>query len=223
MAAAAAAAAAAVLAHPEMDGYLNNTLMIGNIQLRGRLILNGFSTPARVAVKPADFVGKAATIVRKQGGVPAGAMTYELEEDLVCFAAWTRYTQLTQRPLNIANATLDNIRLVGNWMLQLPKDDTAVLPDKFNGANKVRSLIENIRLYLSIVKNKAGVPLLYAIRLNPDLPAVHPGFGMPDCDTDLENRGTHTGAFWMASNRTVWLMMRHICHRNQCLATHQDL
>ena len=141
-------------------------------------------------------------------------MTVNLEETLTHFVRWVRHTHLTERNLDFAQATIDNISAVGMWIEQLPDDTDAPEPGKFISQSKFKTLVENIKQYLSIAKNNAGVPLSYTIRINEALPpaADDPGAGLPSFDIELSTRGRHDGVFWRASNRLVWNMLRTVWH-----------
>ena len=118
------------------------------------------------------------------------------------------------KELGFADATIDNITAVGVWIEQLPDDDDAPMPGKFTNQSKFKTLLENIKQYLSIAKNSGGFPLLYVIRIVVALPATanDPGVGQPSFDIELATRGRHDGVFWRASNRLVWNMLRTVCH-----------
>ena len=195
-----------------MSAYLEHTLDIASNSLRARLIIQGITTPTFLSAKPDSFVKDLCYIIRRQGGTSSYGLTHQKEERLLQFVRWCRYTELIQRPLDLANATEDGIQVLSEWMEQLPSTDDAELPDKFSDPSKIRNLLENIHSYLGMVKNKAGVPILYVIKEDPGLPAEDPGFGMPDFDSELKIRGRHNGVYWRSSNQAVWRMMRHICH-----------
>ena len=125
----AAVVAVYAAANPNMDNYLQNTLGIENAALRGKLIHQGFNDAlVGLSVKDERYVPKVATVIRRQGGVPAVNMSVDLEETLAHFVRWVKYRHLTQRSLALARATLDNIRAIGDWMKQLPDSDKAVDP-----------------------------------------------------------------------------------------------
>ena len=119
---------------------------------------------------------------------------------------------MTQRNLAFAAATLDNIGVVGGWIEHLPDDEGCSRPWQVYQQSKFKTLVENIKQYLSIAKNNAGVPMLYAIRIAPGLPADDPGFAQPSLDIELSLRGRHDGPFWRSTNRLVWNMIRSVCH-----------
>ena len=118
-----AAAAADVIADLNaglMSDYLENTIGVGNIILRSRLAREGFTNNLGfLSSKDDKYVTKVASSIRKQGGAVGGLMTVNLEETLTHFVRWTRCTHLTQRNLDFADATIDNITAVGVWMEQL--------------------------------------------------------------------------------------------------------
>ena len=204
--------AAIIQAHQEIAEYLEDTVEIPSANLRARLILQGVSSADYLSSKPDSFVKDLCYIIRRQGGNSSFHLTNQKEERLVRFVRWCRYTTLIQRPLDLDTATLEAIDRLSEWLEQLPSTDDAQLPDKFSEPSKVRNLLENINSYLGMVKNKAGVPILYVIREDPGLPAEDPGFGMPDFHAELMTRGRHDGAYWTSSNQAVWRLMRHICH-----------
>ena len=208
----AAEAAALLTGNPIMSNYLNNTLGIVTPHLRARLILQGFRNRNQIADKKDTFARDVCTIIRKQGGTSAFRLTHEMEEMLGKLVKWCRYNKLVQRNMDLDQATPAALNILSEWMDQLPDSEEAELPSKFTSPSQVRSLLENIHTYLGMVKNKAGVPILYVIREDSALPTDDPGFGMPDFHTEVMTRARHNGVYWRSSNRTVWLMMRHICH-----------
>ena len=198
--------------NPEISAYLEATIGIQSNRLKARLIVQGVTNALTLSTKPDSYMKDICTIIRKQGGSTSYGLTYQVEEKLIQFLRWCRYATLAQRDLDLANATEDGIQVLSEWLEQLPSSEEAEMPDKFTDQYKVRNLLENINSYLGIVKNKAGVPILYVIREDPNLPADDPGFGLPDFHTELATRGRHNGVYWKSSNRMVWTMMRHICH-----------
>ena len=117
------AALAAAAGGIQMDNHLHHTIGIVSAPLRGRLIQKSFNDDlARLATRDKDFVSKAASAIRKQGGGAAQAMSIGIEEDLAHLYKWAKCTQLVQRDLALNQATLLNIRNVGTWMDQLEKD-----------------------------------------------------------------------------------------------------
>ena len=103
--AALAAAAGAV----EMDNYLHHAMGINSAPLRGRLIQQGFNDDLeRLATRNKEFVSKAASAIRKQGGAAAQAMSIGVEEDLAHLYKWAKHNDLVQRDLEFDRATLPN-------------------------------------------------------------------------------------------------------------------
>ena len=155
-----------------MDNYLQNAIGIVSAPLRGRLIQQGFTDDlARLATRDKDYVSKAASAIRKQGGGAAQAMSIGIEEDLAHLYKWAKCNDLVQRDLVFNRATLPNIRNVGTWMDQLEKD-TNEDPGKFTTQGKFKALMEKFRQFLSVETNSAGVPILYAIKIGDALPAA---------------------------------------------------
>ena len=197
-----------------MQNYLEHTIGIGNQNLRDKLVNQGFTDLDRLATRDKDFVARAASTIRKQGYAPGIAMTVGVEEDLSHLHKWAKCNNLVQRNLAYADATLVNIRSVGTWMDQLPDKDTAEEPGKFTTQAKFKALMEKLTQYLAVCTNTAGVPILYAIKLQDALPdaADDPGFGLPSFDEELATRGRLDGHYWVSTNRLVWNAIRKMCH-----------
>ena len=213
MAAAAAEAAALCLQFQPMSDYLENTLGVDNVIMRSRLIRSGFKLPDTVATKKITWVKSVCYTIRKQSGTAVTKeISMELEENLDWFVKWCIYMYLTQRNLDLDEATLDHIREIGTWYDQLQDDPDESIVDKFTDGCSKREWIESIRGYFNVKKGVAGLPLAYVIRDLDGLPADDPGFGNPDFDTELAARGRHEGHYWRADNKSVWLFLQSKCH-----------
>ena len=136
----------------------------------------------------------------------------ELEETLQHLLKWCQWTYLIQRPFNYDDATLVNIEDVSHYVDQYNEgsDITATL-DKYTDGIKKREWLESIRGHMNPTKGVIGVPIAYAIRTDSPLPAVHPGPGLPNFDTELLTRGRHTAFFWASDNRKVWNIIQKLC------------
>ena len=169
-----------------MQNHLQNTIGIGNMCLRNRLVNQGFTDLDGLATRDKDFVARAASAIRKQGGAPGTAMTIGVEEDLSHLHKWAKCNTPVQRNLVCGDATLANIRSVGTWMDQLPDKDTAEEPGKFTTQAKFKVLMEKLTQHLAVCANSAGVPKLYAVKPQAALPAPDddPGFGLPSFEDD---------------------------------------
>ena len=108
----AADAAALCLMFAPMSDYLENTLGVDNVIMRSRLIRSGFKLPDTVATKKTTWVKSVCYTIRKQtGNAVTKEISMELEENLDWFVKWCIYMYLTQRQLDLAEATLDHIRM----------------------------------------------------------------------------------------------------------------
>ena len=140
-AATAAAQAAAIATNPLMDDHMTNALNIEFHQLRGRLIIAGFTDDIdRLSTKPDSFAIKACSGVRKSGGLPAALLYVEIEEDLINLVRWVRCTYIVQKPLAWVDATIPDTRALANgWischlrqMLRNLESSKALLPSGDN-------------------------------------------------------------------------------------------
>ena len=197
-----------------MQLYMDQVLGINNVGMRNKLENAGFRNLASLVKKDTKFAHYACQSVRKSGTGQAASrdVTMEMEENLGRLVLYSRYRYIVQRPLDYASATLANLEVVDDWFNQLeddPSEDT--VPAFTDGANK-KQWFENITAYLGIKKGKSGVPLLYVVREDPNLPPVDPGFGVPSFNDEVFLRGRHGGHFWAADNKSVWLLMRSKCH-----------
>ena len=118
---------AALQALPVHD-YLLNTLGIANAQLRLNILRGGFSHPDRFQTKELEFTKTVANrIVKRSGGAQAQKdITASMEADLKAFFLWCRYRFMTQRPVDLAEATRASIEEVSMWFHQQLKEPDAL-------------------------------------------------------------------------------------------------
>jgi hypothetical protein len=86
------------------------------------------------------------------------------------------------------------------------------MPSKLSNIDKIRQVLENIDNHLLRVRGISGIPLLYVVRESSPLPAVDQGFGIPTFDTEMIERGPHTGTNFQRDNVTVCNIIRHVTH-----------
>ena len=205
---------AAAPAIATMDAYLEQTLGVANQGMRDKIVAAGF-TNMDVLVKKADtFAHQACQTVRKSstGQAASKDVTMAVEEALSKLVLVCKYRYITQRPLAYNQATLDNLDIVWDWFSQLEDDPSEDSVPNFTDSSNRKQWFESITGYLAVKKGKSGVPLLYVIRQDSNLPADDPGFGLPTLNEELVTRGRHNGHFWAADNRSVWLFLRAKCH-----------
>ena len=208
-----AADAAFVAANQVTNDYLAATLLVTNQVLRISLMRGGVRDMALLLRKNKAFIHTLAVRILKRPGIMANRdVTAELEEDLQALCVWCRYTYITQRPLTLANATRHNITEIHTWQQQLPEDPEPSSVDKFSDSKNKRVWFESIKNYLSVKKGPSGFPLEYIIRGRAALPVIDLGFGQPEFDLELEQRGRLDGHFYKADNAIVWLHLRGLCH-----------
>ena len=208
-----AADAAFVAANQITNDYLAATLLVTNQVLRISLMRGGVRDMALLLRKNKAFIHTLAVrILKRPGAIANRDITAELEEDLQALCVWCRYTYITQRPLTLANATRHNITEIHTWQQQLPEDPEPSSVDKFSDSKNKRVWLESIKNYLSVKKGPSGFPLAYIIRGRAALPVIDLGFGRPEFDLELEQRGHLHGNFYKADNAVVWLHLRGLCH-----------
>ena len=182
--------AAFVAANQGTNDYLAATLLVTNQALRISLMRGGIRDMALLLRKNKAFIHTLAVRILKRPGIMANRdVTAELEEDLQALCVWCRYTYITQRPLTLANATRHNITEIHTWQQQLPEDPEPSSVDKFTDSKNKRVWFESIKNYLSVKKGPSGFPLAHILRGRAALPVIDLGFGQPEFDLELEQRG----------------------------------
>ena len=193
-----------------MDEYLEHGLEVDNEEMRDRIQTAGFSTlPSLIKRKP-DFAHKVCQVVRKSTGGDAEEkdVSVDVEEGMRKLILFARYTYLVQREMEYDLADVDNLDALDAWFDQLKKNEPTEQVAPFtDGANK-KAWFESILSYLGVKTGESGVPLLYVVREESDLPTGDPGFGTPSFDEEIQSRGRHNGHFWRGDNKMVWLIVK---------------
>lgn len=201
---------AAQILWDNMDEYLEHGLEVYNDEMRDRIQVAGFSTlPSLVKRKP-DFAHKVCQVVRKStGGVAEEKdVSVDVEEGMRKLILFARYTYLVQREMEYDLADVDNLDELDAWFDQLKKNEPTEPVAPFSeGANK-KAWFESILSYLGVKTGESGVPLLYVLREEVELPTEDPGFGTPSFDEEVQSRGRHNGHFWRGDNKMVWLIVK---------------
>ena len=196
-----------------MDNYLNQILGVNQAVTRTRIIQNGFHSLASLTRRDVKHASKVCSVVRKITTGPAVAriVSVTTEDNLGNLTRYARYRYITQRPMDFADATLNNLDELGYWSTQLEgsKPTSNDLAPFTDGANK-KVWFETIKSHLQVMIGDSGMPLSYVLREDPALPAVDPGFGLPDFEQDVASRGRHDGHFWRGDNRLVWLLIKKL-------------
>ena len=220
-AAAAADDGAAVDEDNPMLAYFENTLQMDNQTMRNRFVTSGIDSPDAMVQRDKDWVYTCCKSLRTWAGNPINArlVTANMEELLYCFILWCRYRYLVQRPLDLDNATVVNIKAVRDWFKQQPEDPDANDLDKFTDNSNKRIWFESLEAFFATKKGSAGVPLIYVIRPNVAVPAVDEGFMRPSLTAEVKLRTQHDGHFWEADNRRVWLILSRLCHGTTSMST----
>jgi hypothetical protein len=207
-------AAAAVAVPVTMEAYLEVTLGIGNINVRTKIIHEGYRSLDILVKKDKAWVKSLRLSIKKStGNAAARDITLEHEESLVKTMLWAKMRYLTQRPLTFAYATVDSITEVYDWYNAQEEELSLDTVSAFSPTLNRRDWFESIQSYLAAKKGQAGVPLTYVIMttgiIDPAAPDL--GFGAPTFDDDLARRGRHGGHFWRPDNNIVWRLLEQKC------------
>jgi hypothetical protein len=166
-----------------------------------------------LARKKDKFIYSMCQNIRKGGGtLAAKGITAEMEEDMQMFKTWCTYRYFIQRDYDYDQATRSNLSETWEWKDQLPPDPATSAVQAFQDIGDKRVWFESIRNYLSQKKGAAGLPILYGIRPDTALPLDDPGFGLPDHDSELYNRGRHNGSNWKSDNAMIWQLVWDVSH-----------
>ena len=214
MAAAAAALQGVVAANPVMDAYLENTLGVVTLGVRGNIINNGHRDPAVLATKEKDYVKSLCLNVRENGlgNALQRNPSVEVEENLKKFQLWCTFRSLCQRPLLYADANMASLDTLWEYMELLPDNPDPSSLSNFADKSDKRAWFESIINHLKLTKGSSGLPLYYVIRPDTAPPAVDPGYGQPDFATELYTRGRHDGTWHRADRLAVWNLLFGLCH-----------
>ena len=156
----------------------------------------GFRLPNNVATKSLSSVATICMNVRKrsnEGHHERKNTDVDQQEKMEQTLLWCRYMYLTQRDLDLAEATADRLEQVSNWMEGLGDNPDESTVEKFRDGINKRDWLESIQGYFSSLKGAAKVPIAYVTRSTDALPNVDGGFGLPTFGADLIARGRHAG------------------------------
>ena len=214
-----------------MDAYLTIFFGLNNPQrdngplgLRARLYDQGFqSVDAARSFRDDEAVASLCRNIRKPGGQvtiggnlvsdPGQPVPAMVELMLKHFVFWSHFQYITQRNFQLLNGTPDVLRDVYNYRQNLIDDSHIEPPMRFTGTSTIRDFFDSISRYLTYKKGPMGIPVLYVIREDPNLPATDPGFGQPDFGTELATRGRLEGTYFTADNALVWSVLEEACRQ----------
>ena len=206
----AAAAAAPIIA--TFNEYLQQVIDVPRNGMREKIVNSGFDVD--FYNKEEGFTHRACQQIRKTptGQAADRDITTLQEERLKQYARYEKYSYIVQRAVVYDEATLLVIGNVDQWFKTLPEDPGDDMVATYKPGIDRRAWIESIIDYF---RSKKGVhslvPLLYVIREETALPALDPGFGLPDLDQEVERRGRHDGAFYNSDKKTVWNFLALKC------------
>ena len=198
----------------DMDDYLEQILDVDDQDMRDKIINMGFDDiDALPRVKATEYAHQVCQAVRKsEGNAESKEVSISIESNLAKLCRWAKYLYLTQRNLDLDDATLEVLDSVDGWFNQLADDPSADDVDKFTDSLNKKNWFESIDGYLSSKKGPSGVPLLYVILVNDinddyDVEDIN-GPDQVTFDEDLASRGRQEGHFWPGDNKAVWTFLK---------------
>lgn len=200
--------------NPDMNAYLQNVMGVVTQGVRGNILNNGFRVPATLATKKQDWVQHLCMNVRKNGlgNATTRNLSVEVEENLKKFQMWCVFRTICQRPLDYADATMDQLDSLWAWHDQSQETPLASTLSGFNDKSDKRVWFEAFDNRLKLTKGASGLPIDYVVRTNAALPVDDPGFGLPDYGTELRTRGRHNGTWYRSDRAKVWHLLFDLCH-----------
>ena len=164
-------------AQAPMNAHLRDVCGVENNYLRNYIMKAGFRLPNAISSKSTTAIQQICMSVRKR---PGDNNNYERknidadqQEKMEQTAHWCRYMYITDRPLDLTEATEERLEQVTSWMESLTDDSDESTVDKYkDGVNK-RNWLESIQGYLATVKGAAKMPIAYVIRESDDPPAKY--------------------------------------------------
>jgi uncharacterized membrane protein YgcG len=214
----------------ELNNNFQNTLGIGNNNLRAALNNQGLTAFADFVDLEEKDIEKICAVIRKPGGVminPDAALPNQppvipnpglqcgtiLEHRLKMLRYYVFHlTRIQRMPVDPADATLEMIRSV--YLIKDQDKPTGEIekPAPLKKVEHVRTVLENLDAYLLQKRGEKGCPLAYVVRESPGLPADDPGFGLPTHIDEMIARAPHTGIHYQHDNIAVWTVIRHVTH-----------
>jgi uncharacterized membrane protein YgcG len=176
-----------------------------------RLVDPGGSVPDPTWVAPVGVIPPPPQpLIRNRGTMVTRAEQKLLER----LAYFIRHQHRVQRPLVLANATRNEMKLMGSLITQereLRAADKPDMPDKFNPKQNIRTVLDVIEGYLAQVIGSFGAPLTYVIReaVQPDNTVVYDA-DYSEVMEELVDHCRHDGAKYRTDNTHVWKVIRHI-------------
>ena len=185
--------------------YLQQEIRVPRAGMRAKIDGSGFEVD--LYNKDDSFTHSVCQQIRKTPtGLAQDRDITSLQEDrLRQFARYVKYCYIVQRQVVYADASLARLRHVDQWFKTLPEDPSDDMVATYKPGIDRRLWVDSIIDYFRAKKGAhSKVPLLYVLREVVALPAVDPGFGIPDLDQEVERRGRHDGDFFNSDNRSVW-------------------
>ena len=220
----------------QLNGYLENTLLIGQQEVRNALNAQGLVSIGDFNGLKEDDIAEIRANARKPGGtvpnpdynaanpVPGVPITitnpgvlvgHVLEKRLKMLGYYVQYLNKVDREFSAATATLAQIQ--GLYRLKEADDEydnEIELPEKLTNVENIRVVLEDLDDYLERKRGVTMIPLAAYTRSMPTPPPVNldPGIGAPTYLRELIRRAPLTGATAVADKEAVWDVIRHITH-----------
>jgi hypothetical protein len=216
---------------PALDPYLQNVLLIADINVRNAILGQGINDFNAFRSLKDDDIRLLCANIRRPGGTilnplaggreqppripnPGLSLGHVLEMRLKMLCYFVNHLVRVQRQFDPAIATLAKLAEVYQLKDLDDPDDDIPLPARLMRADQARETIEDIEDYLLRKRGASGCPLAAVIRMNVALPLPEddPGFGQPTYLEEMIQRMPHVGTDYQTDNRSVWDLIRHICH-----------
>ena len=135
----------------DIDGFLEHTIGVTNVAMRGRIATAGYTTLDSLIKKEPGFAKSVCTVVRRStgGGAATKDVSVPTDEYMGKLILLARYIYIVQRPIDFTLATLDNMDGIESWFKQLQKNQPIKEPAVFQDAVNKKSWFESIIAFLS--------------------------------------------------------------------------
>ena len=220
----------------ELNGYMENTLLIGQQAVRDALNSQGLTSVGDFRGLKEEDIAEICANARKPGGtipnpaydaanpvagIPAMVMNpgvlvgHVLEKRLKMFGYFVQYLTKVGRTFSPEAATLDTVQNLYRLKEADDEYDNDIeLPEKLSNVEKFRVVLEDLDDYLERKRGVTMIPLAAYTRSMPTPPPINldPGLGSPTYLRELIRRAPLTGATAVADKEAVWDVIRHITH-----------
>ena len=222
----------------ELNGYLQNTLLIGQQNVRDALNAQGLISVSDFEGLTEEDIAEICSNARKPGGTinnpaydvanpvagvpatitnPGVLVGHVIEKRLKMLRYYVHHLKKISRKFDpaAAHASLQKLQDLYRFKTSEEEYDNDIeLPERLTSVDNIRTVLEDLDDYFERKRGCTGIPLAAYTRTIQAIPEVDvdPGFGTPSIIRELIRRAPHAGPTALTDNEAVWDAVRHVTH-----------